>query len=144
MSFLNTVNETFYSLIDKFEFKATKVNENFVLLNSDRCIISIKQHFGEVDVRLRKLDGVTEIRPLLWAYIFKKLDYTKIISPKFSPDTNLGTIVKYHLILECSYIRLFCNELLHGDFSKEKIYLRESENVLKKINQFWEESNIPK
>ena len=139
MNLKKMVEETFYSIISEYGLKVNSINENEVELINPNFKISINCNFGEIYVLIKK-DNDINIKPLLWAYCLNKISFKDIPIPIYPKEMKIDSIVKYNLFTECNYIRIFCKELLLGDFSKKYIYTENSQSVLKEINTYYEKT----
>ncbi len=119
---LHQVLDTFYPIINEYQLKVEKTDKHQVHLIGANCLIEISWHMGEIFVYIKESKEGNGINPMRWAHIFNKVDYKDIIRQEYSPKMVLGDIIKYNLFLESTYIRLFCKELLEGDFSKAATY----------------------
>jgi hypothetical protein len=77
---------------------------------------------GEVFVIISKEGTKIDIRPILWASFKGKFNYKETISLYYPNSIVLGKILVYNLFMEATYIRLFCKDLLDGNFSKVEEY----------------------
>lgn len=138
MKLANIVKEVFYTLILRYQIKVIEKDKNALILKNKFCSINISTHFGEIFVHINTNNDARKISPLLWAYMFKKLEYKDFIPQIYPKVMKLDEIVKYNLFLEAQYIRLFCEDILIGNSEKTQIYFENSEKLLIELNSFYE------
>lgn len=142
MDYKKKIEEIFNPLILKFKlFVELKGENSFELFNSN-CIICIDIHFGEVYTVIKK-DSTDEfgIQPYLWAIITEQINYKKRNIIEYDENQKLNEIVISELQTEYALIRLFCSELIEGDFSGKKHYMKTKDSILTEINEFYELKN---
>jgi hypothetical protein len=130
MDFKQIVEETFYSIIFEYKLFVRCVNEKHVQLIGENCLIKIHHHMEEVFVIISKENTQIDIRPSLWASFQGKYDYKETVALRYPNDILLGQILIYNLFHEATFIRLYCKELLDGDFSKAEEYQKKSREIL--------------
>ena len=134
MELKDIVRETFYTIIDTYNAELKSIDENKVQVIAENFLIDVKWHFGEVFVRIKESEVDEGIEPLLWGYFTSQLDYKNVFPPSYPPEMRLGEIAKNSLFIECTCIRLFCKNLLDGDFSRKLEFYNRKKSIMVEIN----------
>ena len=136
------VKETFFPIIQNYKTSVDRISERDVVLTGTNFLIDIGCHMGETYVHVKEnKDDQARIDPYLWAYFKKQIDYRKFIPKSYPSQMTLGKIARYDLFLACTYIRLFCTDLLEGDFSKKNQFLNQQRSLLLEMNEYWMEEH---
>ena len=137
---VEVVEETFFPIIQNYKTSVDRIGDKVVVLTGSNFLIDISCHMGETYVHIKEnKDDQARITPYLWACYKKQIDYRKVIPNSYPSEMTLGEIARHDLFLECTYLRLFCTDLLEGDFSKKNQFLNLERSLLLEMNEYWRE-----
>ena len=139
MHYQKEIIEIFSPLIEKFKLFPNSKDENTLELAGPKSVIEIAVFFGDIYVSIKKSsESQKGIEPMVWAYLTGQLNY-KNLKPISDPENiTLKDKTLSRLKEEYSAIKMFCRELLNGEFPDQFDFEIQKKKLLEELNEHFE------